>query len=111
MTPFVYHMVVKNLDFYNYKQFDKEYDRQKALEISYKATLFQLESGEKLMSPPPPETLLEKKNTEPVDASATKFESPISDLLKLFDEPREHKQLTEAERLDSERLEKLKNDI
>lgn len=111
MTPFVYHMVTKNLDFYNYKQFDKEYDRQKSLEIAYKATLFQLESGGKLIAPPPPETLIEQKKPEPIDTNAPKFESPISDLLKLFDDPQEPKQLTEAERLDNEKLEKLKNDV
>jgi len=110
MTPFVYHMVTKNLDFYNYKQFDKEYDRQKSLDIAYKATLFQLESGEKLITPPPPETLLENKKPEQSINSGPKFESHISDLLKLFDEPQEPKPLTEAEMLDKEKLERLRNE-
>ncbi len=108
MTPFVYHMVVKNLDFYNFKMLEKEYDRQRSLDIAYKATLFQLECGEKLITPPPPETLLEKKKPEPVDPNEPKFESPISDLLKLFDEPEEQKQLTDSDIKDLQRLERLK---
>jgi hypothetical protein len=110
MTPFVYHMVTKNLDFYNYKQFDKEYDRQKSLEIAYKATLFQLESGGKLIAPPPPETLIEQKKPEPINTNSPKFESPISDLLKLFDNPPEPEP-TDSDIADLQRLERLKNDV
>ena len=108
MTPFVYHMVVKNLDLYNFKMLEKEYDRQRSLDIAYKATLFQIECGEKLITPPPPETLLEQKNPTARADYPPDFESPITDLLKLFDEPQEPKQLTEAERLDNEKLERLK---
>lgn len=107
MTPFVYHMVAKNLDFYNFKMLEKEYDRNKALEIAYKATLFQLESGEKLIAPPPPETLVEKKKPDERRDYPEDFKSPISDILKLFEEP-EPKPLTQAELDDLARLEKLK---
>lgn len=110
MTPFVYHMVVKNLDFYNFKKLEKEYDRNKALEIAYKATLFQLECGEKLMAPPPPETLIESKKPEKASVDTKTGESPINDLLKLFDEPKETKQLTQVEIDDLARIERLKSE-
>lgn len=109
MTPFVYHMVVKNLDFYNFKKLEKEYDRNKALEIAYKATLFQLECGEKLIAPPPPETLIESKEPEKASDSTRAGESPINDILKLFDEPKETKQLTQVEIDDLAKLDRLKN--
>lgn len=111
MTPFVYHMVVKNLDFYNFKMLEKEYDRNKALEIAYKATLFQLESGEKLIAPPPPETLIEQKKQDVRREYPEDFKSPISDILKLFDEPQDTKPLTEAEMLDNERLERISKEM
>lgn len=97
MTPFVYHMVVKNLDFYNFKKLEKEYDRNKALEIAYKATLFQLECGEKLIAPPPPETLLESKKQDKASNDMQKGVSPINELLAPFEEPQQPKQLTQAE--------------
>lgn len=111
MTPFVYHMVVKNLDFYNFKKLEKEYDRIRAFEIAYKAALFQLESGEKLITPPPPSTLLEKKESEIPKADPEKVSSTISDIMKLFDQPEEQKQLTEAERLDLEKLNKVRGSV
>jgi hypothetical protein len=111
MTPFVYHMVVKNLDFYNFKKLEKEYDRNKALEIAYKATLFQLECGEKLIAPPPPETLLESKKPEKSSNDMQKVGSPINELLAMFEEPQQQKQLTQAEIDDLAKLERLKNDV
>ena len=59
LSPILYHTIRRNLDFYNYKKLEKEYERIKAFEIAFKATLFQLECGEKLEKPPAPETLLE----------------------------------------------------
>jgi hypothetical protein len=110
MTQFVYHMVVKNLDFYNFKKLEKEYDRNKALEIAYKATLFQLECGEKLIAPPPPETLLESKKPEKPSNDMQKVGSPISELLAMFEEPQQPEQLTQSEIDDLAKLERLKNE-
>lgn len=59
LPQFLYHTVTRNLDLYTFKQLEREYDRQKAFEVAYKATLFQLETGHELASPPAPETLLE----------------------------------------------------
>jgi hypothetical protein len=111
MTPFVYHMTVKNLDFYNFKKLEKEYDRNKALEVAYKATLFQLECGEKLIEPPKPETLIEQKKHESMAKYDNSDETPIEDLLKLFEEPLKPKPLTQLDLDDLARLERLKNDV
>lgn len=110
MTPFVYHMVVKNLDFYNFKKLEKEYDRNKALEIAYKATLFQLECGEKLIAPPKPETLLESKKPEKANNYMQKGASPIKELLAMFEETQKQKQLTQSDIDDLAKLERLKNE-
>ena len=91
LNQFLYHVVVKNLDFYNFKKLEKEYERVKAFEIAYKATLYQLECGQELISPPPPETLLEQK--KPVSTEQPDPNFKISDLLKLFDEPEPVKEI------------------
>lgn len=88
LNPFLYHVVVKNLDFYNFKKLEKEYDRVKAFEIAYKATLFQLESGQQLITPPAPETLLENKpepkyTGDPKDVKAA--EATLNDIFKMLE--------------------------
>lgn len=111
MTPFVYHMVVKNMDFYNFKLLEKEYDRNRALEIAYKATLFQIECGQELIKPPAPETLIDQKKPEPMAALPKDTESPISELLKLFEYVEDVKPITIDEMIEKRRLEKIKNDL
>lgn len=111
LSPFVYHVVVQNLDFYNFKKLEKEYERIKAFEIAYKATLFQLESGQQLVTPPAPETLLESKPESKYteDPKVVEVaETTLGDILKMLGNE-EQKQLNEAERLDNERLERLKS--
>lgn len=61
LSPILYHTVQKNMDFYNYKKIEKDYDRVKYFEIAYKATLFQLETGSSLYRPPEPEALIEQE--------------------------------------------------
>lgn len=97
-------MVVKNLDFYNFKKLEKEYDRIKAFEIAYKATLFQLESGQEMITPPPPETLIEKKETGVGSFNNDAGIEIISDLLKMFDAPKKEK----IEDVRDEKLDRIK---
>lgn len=96
------------MDLYNYKLLE-EWKALKMFEVAYKATLFQIECGEELRRPPPPETLIEKK-PEPIVARSPDFESPIKDLLKMFDEPAEPCAMTISEIADQQRLERLKNE-
>lgn len=94
LHPFLYHTITKNLDFYNYKNFDREYDRQKSFETAYKATLFQLEMGENLVAPPNPETLIEQKKPpahDPSDREIKQAEVTLKDILSMFDEKPEVK--------------------
>ena len=70
LSPILYHTVTKNLDFYNYKKIEKDWERIKSFEIAYKATLFQLECGDKLDTPPDPKTLIENKSDKPVNTKA-----------------------------------------
>jgi len=70
LSHILYHTIVKNMDFYTYKKIEKDWDRIKCFEIAYKATLLQLESGEKLIEIPNPETLIEENKT------AIKTDSP-----------------------------------
>ena len=94
---------------YNYKLLE-EWKALKMFEVAYKATLFQIECGEELRRPPPPETLIEKK-PEPIVARSPDFESPIKDLLKLFDGPDEPAPITLDEMIEQRRLERIKNDV
>lgn len=109
VSPILYHTIVRNLDFYNFRQVE-EWKAYKMFEVAYKATLFQLECGEELVTPPPPETLLENKSSPKQDLTSEdieKGEQVFKSLLSMFDEP-ETKPLTPAEIADNERLEKLK---
>lgn len=108
VSPILYHTISRNMDLYNYKLLE-EWKALKMFEVAYKATLFQIECGEELRRPPPPETLIEKK-PEPIVARSPDFESPIKDLLKMFDEPAEPCAMTISEIADQQRLERLKNE-
>jgi len=110
VSPILYHTISRNMDLYNYKLLD-EWKALKMFEVAYKATLFQIECGEELRRPPPPETLIEQKKPEPMPKNGRGEETTIAELLKLFDEPLKPKQPTQAEIDDLARLEKLKNDI
>lgn len=109
LPQFLYHTVTRNLDLYTFKQLEREYDRQKAFEVAYKATLFQLETGHELASPPAPETLLESDKPKKAAPDVVEKTADIrNSLLSMFDEP-EAKPLTDADKADLERLERLKN--
>lgn len=110
LTDILYHTVTRNLDFYNYKKIEKEWERIKAFEIAYKATLFQIEQGEPLATPPKPETLIEDKsqNKRAVDSSIA--DKTISSILSMFDEP-EPKPPTPTDIKDLERVNKLKSEM
>ena len=110
LSPFVYHTVTKNLDLYNYKLMEREYDRVKAFEVAYKATLFQLETGHELATPPSPETLLESKPNNPAAPENVKKGSAVlGDILSMFNEPEKEKTLTDAEKADLIKLERVRN--
>ena len=109
VSPILYHTISRNMDLYNYKLLE-EWKALKMFEVAYKATLFQIECGEELRRPPPPETLIEKK-PEPIVARSPDFDSPIKDLLKLFDGPDEPAPITIDEMIEQRRLERVKNDV
>lgn len=112
LSHILYHTIRKNMDFYNYKKIEKDWDRIKSFEIAYKATLFQLESGEQLMKIPNPETLIEKSsvvensNSPECEKAATET---VSSILSMFSE--EPKQPTAEEIADNERLEKIRGGV
>lgn len=64
LSHILHHTIVRNMDLYNYKKIEKDWDRIKSFEIAYKATLFQLENGEKLIEIPKPENLIEEKKAD-----------------------------------------------
>lgn len=107
LSPFMYHTVTRNFDLYNYRLLEREYDRVKAFEVAYKATLFQLETGHELATPPAPETLLESKQEKaPVDVK--KGSEVLGSLLAMFAEQEPSKPLTQDEIKDIGRLERIK---
>lgn len=109
VSPILYHTIRRNLDFYNFKRVE-EWKAFKAFEVAFKATLFQIECGEELETPPKPETLLPKPK---IDSSTSdednlkKGEELFKSLLSMFDDE-EDKVLTPAEVADNERLERIK---
>lgn len=109
VSPILYHTISRNMDLYNYRMLE-EWKSLKMFEVAYKATLFQIECGEQLRRPPLPETLLEEKKPEPKAPRSPDCESPIKDLLKLFDGPAEPCTMTISEIADLQRLERLKNE-
>lgn len=112
LTPILYHTVRKNLDFYNYKKIEKDWERIKSFEIAYKATLFQIECGGKLEVPPGPKTLVEEdKKTGSHNSSANEkiAAKTIGGLMSMFSDP-EPKPITAADRADLERLERVRNE-
>jgi hypothetical protein len=115
VSPILYHTIYRNLDLYNYRSIE-EWKALKMFEIAYKATLFQIECGEELVTPPPPETLLpkpEKKEFNPSSDEVKKGEETIKSILSLWDTPKqpEQKQTTQAEIEDMKRLERLKIEV
>lgn len=110
VSPILYHTISRNMDLYNYKLLE-EWKALKMFEVAYKATLFQIECGEELRRPPPPETLIEEKKPMTRADYPPDFVSPLKDLLKLFDGPVEPCSMTISEIADLQRLERLKNDV
>jgi hypothetical protein len=110
VSPILYHTISRNMDLYNYKLLE-ELKALKMFEVAYKATLFQIECGEELRRPPPPETLIEEKKPMTRADYPPDFETPIKDLLKLFDGPDEPVPITLDELIEQRRLERVKNDV
>lgn len=109
VSPILYHTINRNLDFYNFNRVE-EWKAFKAFEIAFKATLFQMECGESLVTPPPPETLLPQPAKEKFSSNPDmikKGEETLSSLLDMFNVP-EQKPLTAAEIADNERPGRLK---
>lgn len=110
LSHILYHTIIKNMDFYTYKKIEKDWDRIKSFEIAYKATLFQLESGENLIEIPKPETLIEsatvKKSDSPESEKAAN--ETLSSILSMFNEEPETKELTYEERQDLAKLERIR---
>jgi len=110
-SPILYHTIRRNLDLYNVSRIE-EHKAFRAFEIAYKATLFQIECGEELLTPPPPETLLpnpDKKACAPTSKDIEKGSEVLGSLLSMFDDKPEPKQLTAAENADIVKLERIKN--
>lgn len=107
-SKYLYHLVTRNLDYYSYRHSTID-ENLKMFTVAYKAMVFQLESGEELITEPPPETLLPKpEKREPTEEEKKKGSEVLGSLLSMFDEP-EPKPLTDAEKADLEKLESLKN--
>lgn len=98
------------MDLYRYQKIEKDYDRVREFDIAFKATLFQLESGDPLTRAPAPETLLESDTHENkvTPEVIKKTEEIRSSILAMLDDKPEPKPLTDAEKADLQRLEKLK---
>lgn len=109
VSPILYHTINKNLDFYNFKIVE-EWKAFKMFEVAYKATLFQIESGEELKRPQAPETMIESATQRRPETpeSVKKGEAVLNDLLSMFDPPKEPKPLTENDIKDFEKLERVK---
>lgn len=89
LSHILYHTIRRNMDFYAYKKIEKDWERIKCFEIAYKATLFQLESGESLIEIPNPETLIEEnknyiKSDSPQAEKAAK--ETLDNLMSMFEE-------------------------
>src|SRR5690606_29718845 len=85
VSPILYHTINRNLDFYNFKMVE-EWKAFKMFEVAYKATLFQIECGEELATPPEPETLLPApKPTIATEADIKKTAEARAKLLAMFD--------------------------
>lgn len=86
LSAFMYHTITRNLDLFRFRQMEKEFDRVKAFEVAYKATLFQIEMGQQLAQPPSPETLIESKPPEPITPETVKKTEGIrSSILSMFE--------------------------
>lgn len=110
-SPILYHTIRRNLDLYNVSRME-EWRAFKAFEIAYKATLFLIECGEELLTPPPPETLLpnpDKKAYAPTSKDIEKGSEVLGSLLSMFDDKPEPKPPTPAEIEDMKRLGEIRN--
>jgi len=87
LSHILYHTIRRNMDLYNYKKIEKDWDRIKSFEIAYKATLFQLECGEQLIEIPKPETLIcadkTPNNTDSIESEKVAMNN-IADLKNLL---------------------------
>jgi len=111
-SPLLQHIIRRTLDLYAFKQNFKEYERVKLFEISYKAALFQFESGIEMETYPHPKTLLEnKQEVKRHDApeSVKKGSEVLGGLLSMFEDKPAQKPQTAADREDLEKLERIKN--
>jgi hypothetical protein len=109
LSPIVYHTVTKKLDLYNFRLIE-EWKALKMFEMAYKATLFQIECGEELLTPPKPETLLPKpERKDPTEKDKEKASEIIGGLLAMFDQP-EPTPLTQDEINDLQRIERIRNE-
>lgn len=113
VSPILYHTIYRNLDFYNFKVVE-EWKAFKMFEVAYKATLFQIESGEELRRPPELETLLaapEKKPYAPTSEEIEKAGEVINSLLSMFDDKSSPAPLSKAGIEDLEKLERMRGKI
>jgi hypothetical protein len=110
LPQFLYHTITKNLDMYTFRKLEKEYERVKSFEVAYKATLFQLETGNELISPPDPKTLLESDKEKPVSKNVIEKTADIrAGILGMFKDP-DPKPLTAADIKDNENLMRIRNE-
>ena len=109
VSKYLYHLISKNLDFYVYQN-STVYENMKMFEMAYKAMCFQLESGHELAAPPAPNTLLESKPVNPdTPENVKKGSAVLGDILSMFNEPEKEKTLTDAEKADLIKLERVRN--
>lgn len=82
LSPFTYHTYVKNLDSYNYRQMPPE-EARRAFNAAYKATLFQIETGETICEP---KNMIESKTVRPIKNKKTEkvAEKTIGSLRAMF---------------------------
>lgn len=107
LSDAAFHTIHTNMDLYQYRSLSLE-KSQDVFRFAYKATLDQFNSGEKVYQKPvPPIAIAEIK---PV-VTAEEAEKARAALFALFNQPEEQKQLTEAERLDLEKLNKVRGSV
>lgn len=109
-SKYLYHLVVRNLDYYNYRNATID-ENLKMFTVAYKAMIFQLESGEELLIEPPPETLLPKPEfRQPSEEEKKKGSEAIANLLDMF-ESTQKPPLTPAEIEDLKRAERIRKEV
>lgn len=93
------------MDLYQFRSLGIE-KSQEVFRFAYKATLEQINAGDELYKPPPPMVHIEeiKPYVSPEEAEKERI-----NLMAMFNEPEEQKQITDSEIKDLQRLERLKN--